>query len=134
GSALAAAAFLIRQLGALLLAAALLSLALRRRPRLPADLRWLLAVVLPIVPAVLIGAAVTDQRGQVREDAVAWTVAFWLEQGPALYGLVLARLTAIVITLGLLTLPLSLGALIERRCLTFRRWQWTLAGGLILAL
>jgi 4-amino-4-deoxy-L-arabinose transferase-like glycosyltransferase len=134
GSALAGAAYLVRQLGAVLPLAVLGSLLLSGGWRPVSQPRLLAGVLSPFLPAVLLGAYLENQRPVMREEPLGWTVAFWAEQSLGMVGVLLARLAGAFSTLGLLTLPLSIGALAGRPALRLTRWQRWLAGGLLLAL
>jgi 4-amino-4-deoxy-L-arabinose transferase-like glycosyltransferase len=114
GSALAGAAFLVRQLGAALPLAALGGLVATIGWRAALRPQHLAAVLGPFLPALLLGIHIDSQRGPVREEPLAWTLAFWAEEGPGLIGVVLARLAGMLSTLGLLLLPLTAGLLIDR--------------------
>src|SRR6266516_2991046 len=59
---------------------------------------------------------------------------FWMEHGPGMIGIVLARLAETFATLGLFTLPVSIGALAGRPPLHLDRRQRWLAGALLAAL
>jgi 4-amino-4-deoxy-L-arabinose transferase-like glycosyltransferase len=133
GSALAAAAYLVRQVGAFLPLAAFGGLLLTAGWRTAVSPRFAGAVIGPFLPALLLGVYFDSQRGPVREEPLAWTVAFWLDQGPGLVPLLLARLAAACSTLGLFTLPILVGALGRRPPFRLGRSQRWLAGGLLLA-
>ena len=134
GAALAGGAYLVRQIGVALPLAMLAALVLTggrgvlRRPL------QLVAVLGPFLPAVVLAAYFDQQRGPVRFDPFAWMLAFWAEHGPGMAALVLARLAGTFSTLGLFTLPLSVGMLLDRRALRLGPWRRWLAGGLLLAL
>jgi 4-amino-4-deoxy-L-arabinose transferase-like glycosyltransferase len=114
GSALSAGAFLIRQPGAMLPLAALLGLLLTRGARAGTNPIHLMAVLGPLLPALLVGAYFDAQRGPIRQEPLRSTLDFWSEHGPGMLGVVLARLAAVFSTLGLFALAPSLGALAAR--------------------
>src|SRR5919197_2237820 len=132
GSVFAGGAFLVRQLGAALPLAALGSLLLIGGWPAALQPRRLVAILAPFVPALLLAAYFDGQRGAVREDSLAWTVASWTSHGPGLVGVVLDRFAATFCTLGLFSLPLSLGAVAGRPAPG--PGQRRLAGALLVAL
>jgi 4-amino-4-deoxy-L-arabinose transferase-like glycosyltransferase len=134
GSVLAGAAYLVRQVGAFLPLAAFGGLVLSLGWRQALSPRFAAAVFAPFLPALLLGVYFDGQRGPVREEPLAWTVAFWLDQGPGLVPLLLARLAGACSTLGLFTMPILVGVLAGRPAFRLGQSQRWLAGGLLLAL
>ena len=142
GSALAGGAYLVRQLGLALPLAALGGLLLagppcdfRERSRWRAALRprYVIAVLGPFLPALIIGTYFHDQRGPASFQPLAFTLATWSEHGPVLPGLLLTRLAGTFSTLGLFVLPLFIGALAGRSTPN-GGWQRRLAAGSLLLL
>lgn len=109
GSTLAGAAFLVRQFGAVLPVAALGGLLVTGGWRLAFRPRHLLAVIGPVVPAVLLGLYFDAQRGPQAERPLVAITLFWSDEGRRIVPLMLARLAAISSTLGLFALPMLLG-------------------------
>jgi 4-amino-4-deoxy-L-arabinose transferase-like glycosyltransferase len=134
GAALAGGAYLVRQIGVALPLAMLTALVLsggRGALRRPVHL---IAVLGPFLPAVVLAAYFDQQRGPVRFDPFAWMLSFWAQNGPGMAGVVLARLAGTCSTLGLFTLPVSIGILFDRRALSLGRCWRRLAGALLLTL
>jgi hypothetical protein len=134
GSALAGAAYLVRQLGALLPPAVLGGLLLTHGLQGILRPRRIQAVFGPFLPSIIIAAYFDQQRGLGRQEPMAATLAFWAEHGPGLTGIVLARSAEICSTLGLLLVPLSIGILVSRPALSLGLSQRWMAGALLLAL
>jgi 4-amino-4-deoxy-L-arabinose transferase-like glycosyltransferase len=134
GSVLAGGAYLVRQVGVLLPMAALGGLLLTVGWRTSLSPRFAAAVLGPMLPALLLGAYFDNQRGPIREDPLGWTLAFWVDQSPGLIPLLLARLAGACSTLGLLTLPASVGILLGQPSFALTGRRRALAAGLLLAL
>ena len=110
GSAIAGAAFLVRQIAIALPLAVLLAWALAGGHRRPDRLRTLAAILGPFAVAVLLGVWLSRQRGPVFQEPTAWTFEFWRDEGPAIVLILISRAAAIVSTLGLFALPALVGA------------------------
>jgi hypothetical protein len=115
GSAFAAAAYLVRQLGLLLPVAVLCALCLRSDWRRLLSPGILLALLGPPLLAVLLGLALDSLRPSLKEQPLGWMLLYWRQQGPGLAGLVLRRYAELSVLLGLLTLPIWLAVLASRR-------------------
>lgn len=132
GSLLAGCAFLVRQLGAALPLALLLTLGVREGWRAPARRSVLVPTLAPFGLAWLAQALLVGQRGPVVEDPLAWTVQFWAGQGLGLGGLLLARFEAALTTLGLFSALVALPAVGSQRRIWHGRCRWV-AGPALLA-
>ena len=123
GSALAAGSYLIRQVGVLLPVACFVVLLLRPGQAVASRSRRLVAVVLPLLPALLLGAYFDAMRAAVKQEPLSWTLGFWAHHGLGMSGILLARLAEALSTLGLFTLPLTIGILADRRSPRFTARQ-----------
>src|SRR5207249_8150156 len=83
---------------------------------------------------VLIGAYFDAQRPEVHQEPLSWTIGFWAHHGLGIAGILLARLAESSSTLGLFTLPLSVGLVAGWRHLRLASWQKGLLGASILAI
>jgi 4-amino-4-deoxy-L-arabinose transferase-like glycosyltransferase len=131
-STLAGAAFMVRQFAALLPAAALLAWLLHRQTARADPRRALPALFLPFLPMVLLASYFDVQRGAIRQEPLHWTLDLWLAQGTGMVLPTLVRAANLLTTLGLFTLPLSLGSLATGRSLPRRGWPRACAGALVL--
>jgi 4-amino-4-deoxy-L-arabinose transferase-like glycosyltransferase len=134
GALFAAGAYLVRQVGAVLPLAVVGALLLSGNWRMAFRPRYLAAVLGPFVPALLIGAYFDAQRDPLKQQPVAWTLDFWAGHGPGLVGVALARLAGTFSTMGLFTLPVTVGALLGGVTLRFSRRRFWLAAILLMAL
>jgi hypothetical protein len=92
------------------------------------------AIVAPLIPAVMLATLVQQLGGQTGHDPLAWTVEFWLTNGPGMVGVVLSRFAGACTTIGLFTLPLTLPLLFDGRIRAYSSVQRWLATALLLAL
>ena len=134
GSALAGAAYLIRQLGLVLPLVLLAWLLVNGGWRASLRPARLAAILGPFVLAMLVGSYFTARRGPVVEDPVGWTLQFWAGKGVELIAVLLARLAESFSTLGLFALPVSIGILADRPVAGAGRWRRWLTGALLIGL
>lgn len=138
GSALAGAAYLVRQIGIALPLAVLGLLLLRDGWRPAVRPHLLLAALGPFLLAIMIGLWIDQQRGPIKQEPVRWMLDFWRSEGPGLAGVLLSRLTGALLVLGLSTLPLALSGVGRsasgRSSVGRPGWRGYLAGGMLAAL